>query len=58
MLLRPKQYWSKWEKLLDFLYRYFFVIAQGITKEEIENYICASNSIGKFEKFLFLYEQL
>ncbi len=27
-------------------------------KLKIENYICASNSIGKFEKFLFLYEQL
>ncbi len=27
-------------------------------KLKIENYICPSNSIGKFEKFLFLYEQL
>ncbi len=27
-------------------------------KLKIEHYIYASNSIGKFEKFLFLYEQL
>ncbi len=27
-------------------------------KLKIEHYICASNSIGKFETFLFLYEQL
>ncbi len=27
-------------------------------KLKIENYICASKSIGKFEKFLFLYKQL
>ncbi len=27
-------------------------------KLKIENYLCASNSIGKFENFLFLYEQL
>ncbi len=27
-------------------------------KLKIENYICASNSRGKFEKFLFIYEQL
>ncbi len=27
-------------------------------KLKIENYICPSNSIGKFEKFVFLYEQL
>ncbi len=27
-------------------------------KLKIENYICASNSIGKLEKFLSLYEQL
>ncbi len=25
---------------------------------KIENDICAFNSMGKFEKFLFLYEQL
>ncbi len=27
-------------------------------KLKIENYICGSNSIGQFEKLLFLYEQL
>ncbi len=27
-------------------------------KLKIANYICASNSTGQFEKFLFLYEQL
>ncbi len=27
-------------------------------KLKIEHYICASNSIGKFEQILFLYEQL
>ncbi len=27
-------------------------------KLKMEHYICTSNSIGKFEKFLFLYEQL
>ncbi len=27
-------------------------------KLKIENYICASNSKGKFETFMFLYEQL
>ncbi len=27
-------------------------------KLKIENYICASNSVGKFEKIVFLHEQL
>ncbi len=36
----------------------FLYLIELKNKLKIENYICASNSIGTFEKFLFLYEQL